>query len=106
MESKIQKARDPINGKSRDRPGGDDPERRPFGGVVVPKVCLSSPRFDRQSATDADEDDEQIGPEIGAGDDRDGYKSEDNDQKPVDVAPPFTIPIDIGKIFFCQRPQM
>ena len=72
--------------------------------VVEPKVGLCSPRFNCQPTAQADEDDEQIRFEIGAGDDRDGYEPENADQEPIDVVPPFAIPIYIGKIFLCQRP--
>ena len=36
----------------------------------MPQVCLCPPGFDRQSATDADENDEQIGLKVRSGDDR------------------------------------
>ena len=70
----------------------------------MPEVGLSPPGFDRQSAADADEDDKQVRFEIGAGDDRDGHKRKNADQQPVDVAPPFPVPVYIGKIIHGKRP--
>ena len=36
--------------------------------------------------------------------DRDRHERKDTDQEPIDVPPPFTVPIHIGEIFFRERP--
>ena len=67
LEPVIKKTCNPVDGKARNRPGRDDPERRALVGVVEPQVCLCAPGLDRQAPADADEDNEQIPFEIRAG---------------------------------------
>src|SRR5215211_1377622 len=70
----------------------------------MPKIRLRSPRFDSQSAADADKNNQQIRLDVCAADDCDGHEPKDAKQEPIDVAPPCTVPLHIGEIFLCKRP--
>ena len=90
--------------KTGNRPGGDDPQRRAFGGVIMPEIGLRAPGFNCQPAADADEDDQHIGFEICARNDGNGHEKENAKQQPVHVQPPGAVPIYIREIFFGERP--
>lgn len=104
FDSPIHKSCNAVNGKAGNGPGRDDPQRRTFSGVVMPEVGLRAPAFNGEPATDANKDDEQVGLEIRARHNGDRHKKEDANKQPVYVTPPGTIPINIGKIFFCKGP--
>lgn len=104
FDGPVKEACNPVNGKGSNRPGGDDPQRRTFGGVVVPQVGLCAPGFDSQPAKNPHEDDQPIGAQIGARDDGQRHEQEDADQQPVHVQPPGTVPVDVGEHFLGQRP--
>lgn len=104
VDRPIEEARDSINRKRRDGPGGDDPQRRAFGGVIMPEIGLRSPRFDRQPSAYADEDDEQVGFEIRASDDGQRHEAEDAEQQPVHVTPPRARPVHVFEVFLREGP--
>lgn len=104
LDDPIQRSCDAINGETRDRPGRDDPQRRAFVRVIVPEVRLCTPRFDGKSAKDSHEDDETIGLEVGAGDDRHRHEPKNAKQEPVNVMPPCAVPIHIFEVFLGKRP--
>lgn len=103
-DEKIERSCNSIDGETRDRPGRDDPQRWAFIGVIEPQIRLCAPGFDGQPPEDTDEDDEQVLSQVRTGNDRDGHKPKNADQQPVDIPPPRTIPIDVGKILLGQRP--
>ena len=70
----------------------------------MPEIRLCSPRFDRQSAADTDENDEQVCFDVRTADDGQGHEAEDAQQQPIHVAPPFAMPVYIFKVLFCQWP--
>lgn len=95
---------DSIDRKACDRPGWDDPQRRPFAGVIKPQVCLRAPGLDRQPAADPHEYDQGVRAQVGTRHDGQGHEEEDADQQPVHVQPPRAVPVHVFENFNRERP--